>query len=237
MRAVLAAEFAAIGVDAAPAHLDTLLAYLDLLTRWRSRARLTTITDPRQAARLHIADSLLCLQANLPSRVSLLDVGSGAGLPGIPLAVARPDLRPTLLEVESRKAAFLEVAVHELGVQATVVRAIAEEAAHDPGMREQFDVVVARAVAPLAVLSELTLPFASLGGKCVLLKGPAVLAEFPRTAAASAILGGGGPQAISANLSGGERRVIVVIGKERPTPPRYPRRPGLPRRRPLPIKG
>lgn len=237
LRDVLAAELAAAGAPASSEHLDQLVRYLHLLARWRTRARLTAIADPRAAARLHIADALLCLRADLPAGASLLDVGSGAGLPGIPLLIARPDLRVTLLEAESRKAAFLEIAAQELELALRVVCARAEEAGHDPGLREQFGIVAARAVAPLPVLSELTLPFARAGGMCVLLKGPSVHAELRRAAAASRIVGGGKPQTIEAILAGGERRVVVVIRKERPTPAEFPRRPGVPRRRPLPIKG
>lgn len=237
LRAALAGELAAVGFGASPEQLDRFLRYLDLVARWRSRARLTSIVDPREAARLHVADSLLCLRAGLPSRASLIDVGSGAGLPGIPLGIARPDLRVTMLEAESRKAAFLELAAGDLGLEPRVVCARAEEAGHDPELREQFEIVAARGVAPLAVLVELTLPFARRGGKCVLLKGPSVRAELRRGAAAAAIVGGGKPEIIEAGLRGGERRVIVAIPKERTTPGRFPRRPGVPRRSPLPIKG
>lgn len=237
LRAALTAELAAVGFSAVPEQLDRFLRYLDLLRRWRSRARLTAIVDPREAARLHVADSLLCLRADLPFGASLMDVGSGAGLPGIPLGIARPDLRVTMLEAEARKAAFLELAARDLGLEPRVVRARAEEAGHDPGLRERFEIVAARAVAPLPVLSELTLPFVRRGGKCVLLKGPSVRAELRGSAAASAIVGGGTPEILEARLGGGERRVIVVIRKERTTPGQFPRRPGVPQRRPLPIKG
>ena len=232
LRAWLQAEITSVGGLPAPAQLDLLIRYLDLLSRWRSRARLTAIADPRAAARLHIADSLICLRTGIPSGASLIDVGSGAGLPGIPLAIVRGDLEVTLLEAESRKAAFLEIAVGELGLRISVVCVPAEVAARGP-LREQFDVAVARAVAPLPVLCELTLPFVRVGGRAVLLKGPSVRAELRDGRAPALALGGSEPNLSEWSLGGGERRVLVVILKREPTPDRFPRRPGLPRRRPI----
>ena len=138
LKASLQAELTAVGVSPTPSQLDLLTRYLDLIARWRSRARLTAITDPRAAVRLHIADSLLCLRAGIPTGAALIDVGSGAGLPGIPIVIVRGDLDVTLLEAESRKAAFLETAVNELGVRVSVVCSVAEVAARGP-MRERFD--------------------------------------------------------------------------------------------------
>ena len=139
--------------------------HLDLIAAWNRKAHLTSITAPAKAARVHVVDSLLCLRAGLPEGTVLIDVGSGAGFPGIPLKIARPDLAVTLLEASSRKAAFLELAAAEIGAVLSVVEARAERAAHDPTWRERFDVGVARAVAPLPALCELVLPFVRLGGK------------------------------------------------------------------------
>lgn len=191
------------------------------------------MTDPFQAARLHIADSLLVLRADIPLGASLIDIGSGAGLPGIPLAIVRPDLRVTLLESEKRKAAFLEVAAGELALEVGVVPRRAEEFAHDPGGRERYDVAAARAVAPLAPLLELTLPFVRVGGNAVLLKGPGVQREMLSSDRAREVLGGGRTVQIRGVLAGGEDRRIVVVSKTRPTPSEYPRRPGIPQRFPL----
>lgn len=232
LRASLREEIIAVGVSPTQPQLDLFIRYLDLISRWRSRARLTAITDPRSAARLHIADSLLCLRAEIPAQASLLDVGSGAGLPGIPLAVVRPDLRVTLLEAESRKAAFLEMAAAELGLRVSVVCAAAEVAARGP-LRALFDVATARAVAPLPALCELTLPFVRVAGRTALLKGLSVRAELRDGRAAALACGGSEPELSEWTLKGGERRVLVVIRKRGPTPEEFPRRPGLPRRRPI----
>jgi len=224
---------AVLGSPLTPAQIGQIARYLTLLTQWSRKARLTTITRPREAARLHILDSLLCLLVGIPPGASVLDVGSGAGLPGIPLKIARPDLGMTLLEAASRKVAFLEVAAAELGLSVTVVGSRAEEAAHEPQLREHFDVVVARAVAPLPALTELTLPFVRPGGKAVLLKGPAVGREVEPGRRAAALLGGGELRILPAELPGVVRRTLVEIAKVLPSPPAYPRRPGVPLKRPL----
>lgn len=233
LSARLRSEAAAAGIALTGQHAELLNRYLQLIQRWRRAAGLTTVADPFQAARVHIADSLLCLRADIAPRAAVIDVGSGAGLPGIPLAIVRADLRITLLEAERRKAAFLEMAVRELSLAMHVDVRRAEEAAHDPDARERYDAVVARAVAPLRALFELTLPFARIGGVAVLLKGPGVRRELRGAARAAAVLGGGEVELKEATLSGGESRRIVVIPKVRATPAAYPRRPGIPARRPL----
>jgi len=215
------------------AQLQTIARYLELIAAWSKKARLTAVTRPAEAVRVHILDSLQCLSAGFPDGAAVIDVGSGAGLPGIPLKIARPDLSVTLLETSSRKAAFLELAAEELRLKVEVLEARAEDAGRDARWRERFDIGVARAVAPLAVLCELVLPFIRPGGKAVLLKGPAVTGELAPGRLASAKLGGGDPRLIPAGLPGGVGRTVVVIEKVGPTPPGYPRRPGIPARRPI----
>lgn len=222
-----------IGQALDSAQVRQVAQHLDLIAAWNRKAHLTSITAPAKAARVHVVDSLLCLRAGLPADAVLIDVGSGAGFPGIPLKIARPDLAVTLLEASSRKAAFLELAAAEIGAVVSVVEARAEQAAHDPAWRERFDVAVARAVSPLPALCELVLPFLRRGGKAVLLKGPSVASEVGAGARASAMLGGGTPELTMHQLPGGSRRVIVTIEKVAATPPGYPRRPGVPAKRPL----
>lgn len=233
LRGILAREVAAVDIILTDDQAGALLRHLELIARWRTRARLTAVTDPAEAARVHVADSLLCLRAGMPPRAMLIDVGSGAGFPGIPLVIVRPDLRVILLEAASRKAAFLERAVAELGLRARVVRSRAEDAGRESQWREGFDVAVARAVAPLATLCELVLPLVRVGGKAVLLKGPSVRAEVAAGRRVARMLGGGELEIADAHLSGGEHRVLVTIGKREVTPAEFPRRTGLPRRKPL----
>lgn len=209
------------------------LRYLDVLARWNRKARLSSITRPVEVVRLHFLDSLLCLRAEIPTAARVIDVGSGAGFPGVPLKIVRPDLDMTLLEASARKAAFLEIAAQEFIVELQVVRARAEDAGRDARWRERFDVAVARALAPLPVACELTLPFVKPGGRTVLLKGPSVRAELASGRRAIAAMGGGVMRTVDATLPGGDRRLIVLVEKESPTPKEYPRRAGLPRRKPI----
>jgi 16S rRNA (guanine527-N7)-methyltransferase len=233
LAARLRGEAAAVGVELTDRQTAQLSRFLRLISRWRRAAALTAVADPLQAARVHVADSLVCLRAGIPERASLIDVGSGAGFPGIPLAVVRSDLSVTLLEASQRKAGFLERAVADLGLEVQVIAGRAEEAAAQPAAREGFDVVAARAVGSLPTLVELTLPLARVGGLVVLLKGPEIREELDSARRAIEVLGGDAPSVVEASLRGGERRTIVVVPKGRPTPHGYPRRAGVPHRHPL----
>ena len=179
-----------------------------------------------------LIDDGLVLLEHLGSARSLVDVGSGAGLPGIPIKIARPDLDVTLIESDQGKAAFLvqACAALELG-QVEVVAQRAEEAGHDPRLRERFDVAVARALAPLPVLVELCLPLVRVGGRLLAQKTEA---EDPGAAAhATQLLGGELSHVVLTPSAARKSGTVVVIDKVRPTPDRYPRRPGIPGRRPL----
>jgi 16S rRNA (guanine527-N7)-methyltransferase len=173
-----------------------------------------------------IEDCLVLLQ-HLDSARSLIDVGSGGGMPGLPLKLVRPELEVTLLEADRRKAAFLLHAAARLGVQVRVLAERAETAAHGQ-LRESFDLAVCRALAPLPVLVELCLPFVRVGGRLLAMK-----AAGESVAAATAELGGGEPVLHPAPSAARERGTLVSIAKLASTPDAYPRRPGVPSRRPL----
>jgi len=179
-----------------------------------------------------LLDDSLVLLDHLGDARRLVDVGSGAGLPGLPLKIARPDLEVTLIEADSGKAAFLIHATAVLGLLGVhVVARRAEEAGHDPQLREAFDVAVARALAPLPVLVELCLPFVRVGGRLLAQKTDR---ESPDTASrAIGLLGGGSVTVHASPSSARDRGTVVVVEKIRPTPPKYPRRPGVPARKPL----
>src|ERR1700730_9812727 len=181
-----------------------------------------------------LIDDGLVLLEHLGSARSLVDVGSGAGLPGIPIKIARPDLDVTLIESDQGKAAFLvqACAALELG-QIEVGAQRAEEAGHDPRLRERFDVAVARALAPLPVLVELCLPLVRVGGRLLAQKTEG---EDPGAAAHAIEVMGGALRAVHRSPSGARSSgTVVVIDKVRPTPAAYPRRPGVPARKPLSI--
>ena len=178
-----------------------------------------------------IEDSLVLLD-HLAGVHSLVDVGSGAGLPGIPIKIALPGLYVTLVEADQDKAAFLVHACAVLHLERIeVVARRAEEAGHDPRLREAFDVAVARALAPLPVLAELCLPFVRVGGRLLAQKTEAE--DTAPAARAIQLLGGELSRVLPAPSASRSAGTIVVIDKARATPARYPRRPGIPARRPL----
>jgi len=166
----------------------------------------------------------------IAEKARLLDVGAGAGFPALPLKIARPDLRVTLLEATAKKARFLEHLAGMLGLSGVTV---VNDRAETFGGREAFEVIVARALAAMPVLLELTLPFCSLGGKVLALKkGAGLPAELASAKHALNILGGEMSDPRVYQL-GGEQRQVLVITKVRTTPAAYPRRPGVPSKRPL----
>lgn len=234
--AALAGALAALGLTLPDAGVERLRCHRDRVLEGQRTANLTAITDPEGMAVKHAADSLSGLRAGVfVPGVRVIDVGSGAGFPGIPLAIAVPGLEMVLCDAQAKRAAFLERAVRACGVEnAAVVTGRAEELARRPAHRERYDVAAARAVAPLAVLLELTLPFVRVGGRLVAWKGPGAAAEIAAAGRALELLGGGPPRVVAVGLPGaaGERR-LVVVEKVAPTPAGYPRRPGVPAKRPL----
>ena len=191
---------------------------------------LTAITDPDAVDRLHFADSLACLLAPIPPSAAVLDVGAGAGFPGLPLKIARPDLRVTLLEATGKKARFLEHLATALSLDDVTVAA---ERAETFAGRDAYDVVVNRALASMPALLELTLPFCRMGGTVLALKkGVHLPAELASAGRALAVLGGELAEPRTYELDG-EVRQVVVVRKVGRTPLDYPRRPGLPAKKPL----
>lgn len=181
---------------------------------------------------LALIEDCLVLVDHLGDAQRVVDVGSGAGLPGLPLKIARPDLELTLIEADQDKAAFLVHACATLGLAGVeVVARRAEEAGHDPRLREAFDAAVARALAPLPVLVELCLPLVRVGGRLLAQKTEG---EDPAAAGHAIELMGGALAVVHASPSGARRTgTVVVVDKVRPTPAMYPRRPGVPARKPL----
>jgi len=197
---------------------------------------LTAITGEAEVAVKHFVDSLAGLvTGRFAAGARVIDVGAGAGFPGLPLKVARPDLWLSLLEADGRRVAFLREAVRQLGLeQVTVVHARAEDAGRQPAHREAYDVAVARALAELPVLAEYCLPLVRPGGNLVAWKGPGAEHEVARAAGALERLGGRVAEVRRLSLPRAMgSRALVVVDKVAPTPAAYPRRPGRARRRPL----
>lgn len=224
-----------IALDAA--QLERFERYGALLREWNERVNLTAITAPEEIVRKHFLDSLTLLLAR-PVRPSaeVIDVGTGAGFPGLPLAIARQDARVTLVESVAKKVRFLEAVIAALALpNVEVVQDRAEELAHAPERREHYDVAVARALPDLAANLELLLPFCRVGGEAVAYKGR-VDDELGSAERAAAALGGELVEVIStASLGLGEllpgRRLVVVLKRKR-TPARFPRRAAELKRRP-----
>jgi 16S rRNA (guanine527-N7)-methyltransferase len=217
---------------------------LELLARelldWNLRMNLTSITDPAEVAIKHLLDSLVILPIirtlYRDGPLRLFDVGSGAGFPGLPLAIAMPALEVTLIEATGKKVDFMRHAIEVTATDnARPIKARAEELAHEDRQRGSAELVTARAVASVAVLCELTLPFLASGGHALLWKAmPSGAPEVEDAGAALNILGGALREVADVSVPGMlEARVCVVIEKTRPTPDQYPRRSGVPQRRPI----
>lgn len=200
---------------------------------------LTTITGYEEVQVKHFLDSLTVIPGlkacSGVESFNLIDVGTGAGLPGIPLKIAWPNIRLVLLEATSKKAKFLEHLIAKLGLDNTeIVVGRAEGVAHDDRYREKFDVVLSRAVAPLPTLAELALPLAAPGGSFIAQKKGDIETELKSASRAIIRLGGHLREVKAVNLEEfSDKRCLVIIDKVKLTPPEYPRRPGIPEKRPI----
>jgi 16S rRNA (guanine527-N7)-methyltransferase len=234
---LLAARAEEWGVTLSPQQVEAFALYHLELVLWNERVNLTSVTDPEEVLVKHFLDSLSCLQVldTLAPDAQCIDIGAGAGFPGLPLKMARPSIRMTLLESVGKKVSFLEHMVKALGLEDVhVLRGRAEELGRHPDYREVFDVALARAVAQMAVLVEYALPLLRLGGVFVAQKGAEVGEEVEAALPAMKLLGGRLQGLQVVNLPGlDDPRHLVVVEKVCSTPERYPRRPGIPTKRPL----
>lgn len=251
MMEILAASAREMGLQLSQHHLRQFERYYRELADWNCRFNLTAVTAYEQVQRRHFVDSLSCILAlpteagvGVPSQVSLqkpgrpllcADVGSGAGFPGIPLAILMPDAQMTLIEATQKKARFLTHICHTLSLpNVSVVSLRAETVGQDPKHREHYDLVFARAVAQLSTLVELCLPLCRPGGRLVAAKGPEVENEVTDADYAIQVLGGVLTTLKAVELPGSDTtRYLAVVDKIRRTPEQYPRNPGIPAKRPL----
>ena len=221
------------GVNLLPEAAERLCAYHALLLEWNARMDLTNVPEEEMAVR-HYGDSLLPLAQEqwFPVGAKLIDVGTGAGFPGMPLAIAREDLQVTLLDSQRKRCDFLQAVTDELGLQnVRVLHARAEDAARSD-LRERMDLATARAVAPLNVLCEYLLPFVRVGGHALCWKGPAVREELPEGQRAARILGAETLPLLRLPIEGREH-YLQPFRKTEKTVRRYPRKSGTPSREPL----
>jgi len=228
-----------LGLELTPAQLEQFDSYYKELIDWNGRVNLTAITEYEEIQLKHFLDSLTIILAWPPQATQkdlrIIDVGTGAGLPGIPLKIAFPAIELVLLEATAKKADFLSHIVQKLGLDGVeVVAGRAEDVAHQPHYREKFDLALSRAVAALPALVELTLPFCAVGGSFIAQKKGAINEEIDRAGRAISLLGGSLREVRRVDLPPlPNERYLVIIDKLSPTPEKYPRRPGLPAKRPL----
>jgi 16S rRNA (guanine527-N7)-methyltransferase len=228
-----------LGLHLTAEQLEKFEIYYRELIDWNKRMNLTSITDYAEVQVKHFLDSLTVVTANEPfnkgQNLRVIDVGTGAGLPGLPLKIIRPGIRLVLLEATAKKTQFLHYLVDRLGLEdVAIVAGRAEEVAHDVRYREKFDLVLSRAVASLPALVELTLPFCAVPGRFIAQKKGDIDREVAQSQKAIDVLGGSLKGVKSITLEGQEdRRYLVVIDKIKPSPARYPRRPGVPARKPI----
>lgn len=221
------------GITATAKQKEQLTEFYRCLIEGNNRMNLTALTTPADVAEKHIADSLQ-LAHLLPQNAIVADVGSGAGLPGLPLAILRPDCSFVLLDALAKRCHFLEETVANLGLsQVKVIHLRAEDAGQKQDLREHFHIVTARAVAPLAVLAEYCLPLLALNGLFLAMKGDKGAAELADAATALQILGGKPAGLVEYVLAGGEKRSLIKMMKAKPCPSKYPRRAGVPEKQPL----
>jgi 16S rRNA (guanine527-N7)-methyltransferase len=229
-----------LGIELSARQLDRFELYYQELVQWNRRTNLTAITDYVSVQVKHFLDSLtiaLALPANEMQRpdFGIVDIGTGAGFPGLPLKIVFPRPRLLLIEPTTKKAAFLQHLIVKLGLRGVdLLNGRAEETAHLPLYRERFSLALARAVAPLPTLAELTLPFCDMGGRFVAQKKGEINEEVTRAEKAIAAMGGklGDIKRIELDEFT-DARYLIIIDKIRPTPEKYPRRAGIPERRPI----
>lgn len=221
MKKTLTAELPTLGLSLGEDQIDRLCRFGELLLRQNQVMNLTAITEPTAVARLHFLDSLSLLRDEPLAGKTLIDIGCGAGFPGVPLAIAEPSLQVTLLDSLQKRVNWLKTILPELGVDATCVAARAEEYVAEH--REAYDVATSRAVARLNILSELCLPYVKVGGKFLALKGAMAQAEADEAKTAIEALGGKLAEIREYPVGEATHR-IVVVEKVRPTPKAYPRK-------------
>lgn len=205
--------------------------YAEMLKQERSRQNVTAIDRAEEVWVRHFLDSAY-LAAHIPYESKLIDIGTGGGIPGIPLAILRNDLKITLLDSELNKIRFCEDVCNHLALDITAISARAEEIAHDPQYRAQFDCAVSRAMAAGNILTELAVPFLKKGGKMIAMKGRSYSAEQERFQSAAELVGAEKPAEIQYELEG-ETKYLIVIEKLQDTPTIYPRRFAKIKRSPL----
>lgn len=221
---LLVSDAEKLGISISDEQLSRFDLLSELLVEQNKTMNLTAITDPDGIAVKHFADSISVLSAaEIPQGAKILDVGTGAGFPGLPLLIMRPDIDLTMIDSTAKKLKYVKNTVNELGLVATTLHTRAEEAGQSKEYREKFDFVCSRAVAALNVLCEYCLPFVKQNGLFIAMKGAKAQEEIDAAKGAIKTLGGKIVAEKSFSLSDGGERTLVVIKKISQVPPKYPR--------------
>ena len=236
IKELLQKAFSNYSINLTDKQYDQFELYYNLLVEWNEKINLTAITDPQGVAVKHFADSLLFFEhiKNVKEGASVIDIGTGAGFPGVVLKIYRPDIKLTLLDSLQKRFLFLTDLLNKLDLEATFLQGRAEEYGKDDKLRESFDFAVSRAVAQLNTLSEYCLPFVRLSGSFVAFKGGSCEDEIHSANRAIQILGGKLIKAHTFDLPmNGGSRTLAEIEKVQPTPDKYPRSNGKIKSKPL----
>lgn len=224
------------GMNMSESQITAFAIYYKLLMEWNEKINLTAITDPQEVAVKHMIDSLTCLdEMYFVDKCTVIDVGTGAGFPGIPLKIFRPGITLTLLDSLNKRLNFLQTVVSQLKMdEVKLIHSRAEDAGRETRLREKYHIAVSRAVARLNVLSEYCLPLVAVGGHFIAMKGAKFQEEVDEAKQAVKALGGEIAAIKEVKLPGlDDVRAVIYINKIRETPVQYPRRSGLPEKKPL----
>lgn len=233
-KSILVEKAKLIGIEVIESQAEKFYRYMSLLLEWNEKMNLTAITDPMEVIIKHFIDSIT-ISKEIENGKKVIDIGTGAGFPGIPLKIIRPDISVTLLDSLNKRITFLNEVIEALELEnIEAIHGRIEELGRNKKYREIYDYATSRAVANLAVLSEYMLPMIKVGGKCICMKGANVEEEILEAKKAIHILGGKIEKVDEFLLADTDmKRNIIVINKENSTPGKYPRKTGTPAKEPL----
>lgn len=225
-----------VGLDLTESQYNQFISYMRLLQEWNEKINLTAITEDEEVIKKHFIDCIKAFKSNaVKNAKNIIDVGTGAGFPGLPIAIMNPDVKVILLDSLNKRVNFLNTVVSTLGLKNVItIHSRAEDGARKPELRERFDVATSRAVANMAVLSEFCLPYVKLNGYFVALKGPAIDDELKDGQKAINTLGGKLENILEVNIEESDlKHNIVEVKKVSKCPKTYPRKAGIINKNPI----